>query len=523
VRCRGAGDTSTVNSTFREIIRHATVFGFGAILARLASIALLPLYTRYLTPADYGVMAIIDLTVSLLSIVVGGGIASAATRSHFAEAGESYLDRVWSTAIAAVIGAATFVLGPAVLARRPLAAIAFGPDLVAGPGYLLIAFATLWLGSIAFVVESYFRSLKASSFLVAVNFSRLLVNIFLNVLFVVGFQMGVVGVLWGNLVAAAFAIIVQGAVLLRTRRHFAFDRDLLGIYWQFGWPLVVYGLLAVIMHEADRFVLRLFVGLDEVGRYAIAYQIGQGVNSLVIVPFTSIWIVIVYQIANEPDAVSTYARVFKHFVKGLALVLLLASLCAEPILRLIAPPEYAGAADIVPVVCLAYLLFSLHEHFKVPALLSGRTTTILPVVAVAAVTNVGLNFVLIPWLGAIGAAWATVATFGVFSLGGLLQYRRIARYPYPFRSATAVILGMVGSYLVYRFLARSTPSLTLRTAIAVAMWAVWALAVWGRHARDLLHATRGLDHILRPGGVPQAAAGAGTADTAPAASTIRSS
>jgi O-antigen/teichoic acid export membrane protein len=489
-----------VNSTFRQILRHASVFGIGAILFRLASIVLLPLYTRYLTPSDYGVLAILDLTINLLSIVVGGGIASAATRSHFTVEGIAHYARVWWTAIIAVVTVASVVLACAFVMRAEISEIAFGRTLVTGASYLAVALPTLWLGSVTYVLESYFRSLKASTFLVSIGLVRLLINIALNILFVVGLGMGLAGVLWGNLLSAAVAGVVEFIVLSRALGRPIFDVTLLAPYWKFGWPLVVYGLLASVMHEADRYFLRLFVDLNGVGLYSVAYQIGQGVNTLVILPFTTIWGVLIYEVAKDPDAKETYARVFKHFVYGLSLVLLLAALFAAPILRIIAPPSYAPAAEIVPIVCLAYLLFSLHEHFKVPALLANRTASFLPVAAMAAAANVVLNLLLIPGFGAMGAAWASVLTFAVFSFAGLVQYRRIATYPYPFTRCGVVVLGMAVTYVLYRLFVRDVLGTSLQIIAAAAAWTAWAVLLFGRPLREHLAQTRSVAELFSEAG-----------------------
>ena len=209
---------------------------------------------------------------------------------------------------------------------------------------------------------------------------------------------------------------------------------------------------------------------------------------------------------KNQTAQATYARVFKHFVYGLSLLLLLASLFARPILAIIAPPEYAGAADIVPIVCLAYLLFSLHDHFKVPALLASRTIALLPAVTMAAVANVALNFLLVPWLGAAGAAWASVATFALFAFVGLVRNRRIERYPYPFAACFVAVAGMSATYIGYRLL-WSTTSGPLSIAAAVVVWLVWAVLLFGRSLRgqDWQRSFAVLRHSVFSGREPLAA------------------
>ena len=473
-----------MDTSVRQLARHAAVFGVGAIVSRLASIVLLPLYTRHLTPGDYGVIAIIDLTVNLLGILAGAGVVSAAMREHCTDPTPSHHDRVWWTALVVVAVVASIVFAPALALRTSLADALFGPAVPDGRYYLALGLSTLWVSTLLFVLESYCRARRDSGFLATLSVGRLLLNVALNVVLVVWMRQGIAGILWGNLITVVVVCLILLGMFLRSRGRFVFEPRLVRPYWAFGWPLVMFALLSAFMHEADRYILRVFLDLREVGLYSIAYQIGQGVNTLVIAPFTAIWHVLVYEVAQRADARLVYARVFRHMTYGLALIMLAASLSAETVIRLLAPPEYAPAAELVPIICLAYLFFSMHEHFKVPALITGRTTALLPVVAIAACTNIALNLLLIPALGARGAAWATVLTFVVFSFAGLVQYRRVEKYPYPFLSCAVVLSAMAATYIGYRALTTAVDSVPVEWMVAAALWTVWAVALFGRVARE---------------------------------------
>lgn len=468
-----------MSTPLRQIARHGAVFGIGAIASRLASLVLLPLYTRHLTPSDYGIIALVDLVMNLAALVAGAGIATAALREHCARESPEHHDRVWWTALLFVGTTAAGAFGILFVARDGIARLAFGAEVNRGAEYLTIALSALWIGTVMSMLEVYHRAIKASTFLVLVGFGRLLLNVALNVWLVVGLHQGVSGILWGNLTTTAVTCVVYLIPFVRVRGPLTVDTALLAPYWRFGWPLIVFGLMSACMHEADRYLLRVFVSLHDVGLYSLGYQIGQGVNTLVVVPFTAIWGVVVYEVAKRPDAAAVYARVFRHFVLGLAFVLLGASLFSRSLIRLLAPPEYGAAADIVPIVCLAYLLFSLHEHFKVPAIISGRTIALLPVVGAAAAANVLMNVLLIPLMGPAGAAWATVGTFGLFSFCGLAIYRRIAVYPYPLRSCGLIVAAMGATYIAFRLLVGAMESRALEAAAATVVWCVWAIVLFG--------------------------------------------
>jgi O-antigen/teichoic acid export membrane protein len=155
-----------------------------------------------------------------------------------------------------------------------------------------------------------------------------------------------------------------------------------------------------------------------------------------------------------------------------------AALFTRPLLAVAVAPEYLPAADLIPIVCLAYLFFSLHEHFKVPVMLAKRTRLMPPVFVIAALTNIAANLLLIPRLGAAGAAWASVGTFAVFSFTGLWRYRTIDRYPYPLLTCGLVVTGMSASFVLYRILAGVLSHTPWCLGIGLLLWIFWAIVLF---------------------------------------------
>src|SRR4029079_15405502 len=98
-------------------IKHSGVYGLGQVLSRLASVLMLPLYTHYLRPADYGTIAILDLTAGILTIVVGGGMVSAVSRHHFDTDVPHEQNAVWWTGLMVVVALATAAVVPAFWVR----------------------------------------------------------------------------------------------------------------------------------------------------------------------------------------------------------------------------------------------------------------------------------------------------------------------------------------------------------------------------------------------------------------------
>lgn len=465
---------------YRDIVKHSGIYGLGAILTRLASFLLLPFYTSYLQPAEYGCIAILDVTASVLGILITAGISGAVTRYHFEAKDERAQSRVWWTGMTIVIVMATGIVAPAWLARDSLARLTLGPSEPDGGYYYQLILLTLWFDAIGQLLDTYLRVRKWSAVFATSSFLFFLLNVGLNVCFLAVFDLGVSGVLLGNLISCALRRLFLFALFLVHTGSYAFDSGLGAKLMGFGGPLIVTALLTLVMHQADRYLLHLFVSMDQVGIYSLAASIGRALYNLSLLPFSSIWGVVIYEIADQPHAKKIYAQVFQYFVYCQMLLFLGVSLIGVPLLALVAAPAYAEAEQLLPIVCLAYLFFSLHEHFKVPALLAKRTLSLLPAFVTAAVINIIANLCLIPLLGATGAAWVSVLTFGAFSFIGLWRYRLIDKYPYPFFRCGLILLGMVGSYVVSRPLHQMGLSRFWLLGILSLIWTAWALLLLGR-------------------------------------------
>lgn len=468
---------------YRDILKHSAVYGLGQVLARLASFLLLPLYTSYLSPEEYGCIAILDLTVAVLGILIGSGAVAAISRHHFEAQNEKERNQVWWTGASFLAVAATTVVAPAWLSRDILARVTLGLENGEGGYFYAIALPTLWFTAVGWVADAYLRVRKWSVLSVCLSLCRLFINVALNVFFLVNLGMGVAGVLWGNLITGGLMMLISFTIFVYDRGTYAFHLPLVSKLWRFSVPLIGVAFLQLVMRQADRYFLRVFLDLHEVGVYSLASNIGQAVNTLCLLPFASIWGVVVYEIAEQSDAKRTYARVYAHFTYGIMVAMLGACLFARPLIELMAAPDYLPAADLIPLICLGQLFFSLNTFFNIPALVAKKTSSLLPGNLLGAVVSLLGNVLLIPLLSGGGAAWASVLAFGVLSATTLLMCRRIDRIDYSLVRSGLVLTGMGLCYVGYRSLGYFELSDASLCAVGGLTWAGWAMPLVGRVAR----------------------------------------
>ncbi len=475
-----------MRNSFKDLIKHSAIYGLGQVLSRMASFLLLPIYTRYLTPTDYGIIAILDFTGTILAIVTGAGMAQAVTRYHFDVKSEEERNSVWWTGLTFLLAISTTFLLISLLFREGLAELTLGEGIHNGGFYFSLILPTICVGVIGQFLEGYVRVRKWSAIAVGINQFRLFLNVGLNVYFLAVMDLGITGILIGNLITGTIITIAFFILFVKSLSSFSFHQELVVKLWRFGGPLIVNAWLGCLMHQANRYFLRFFVDMEQVGIYSVAFSIGQGVYFLYILPFSMIWSVVVYEIAEQPDAKMIFSRVFEYTMYGLALFMLGISLFARTIIDVMATAEYMSAAEVIPIICLSYLFYGLHEHFKVPVMLAKRTMTLIPVSGFAVVANIGSNLLLIPLFGTIGAAWASVVTFAVFSFVGLYRYRKISVFEYPFKRFSLVLTSMIFSLVAFQVFIEEAQISWKAMGVGALLWIFWLVVLFGYPLRNAL-------------------------------------
>jgi len=393
-----------------RIGRHTLIYGVGVVLGRAVSFIMLPVYTRYLTPADYGTLQLLIMVLEVMSIVAGSRLGAGIF--YYVHKADTDGDRQAVLSTAAFVLTAcygTVALGT-YLAAPHIAAIVFRSTTEAG--LVRIAAGTLATESLLLVPFAYLQVRERSAFYVGVNAVKLVLQVGLNVLFLVGMGLGAAGVLWSSLitntlVGTALTIYLFTRVGCRVSGRTV--RDLV----RFGLPFVATQVATFIMTFGDRYFLNKAGDAAVVGLYGLAYQFGFLLFALAWEPFNSIWEPARFAIARRADRDELYARVFVYFNVYLITLTVGIALFAHDFLNLVAGPAFRSAGSLVPVILVAYVLQAWYGIHWLGIQMRERTEYITFANGVGTVVALVGYVALIPrWLG-LGAALATVAAFAV--------------------------------------------------------------------------------------------------------------
>jgi O-antigen/teichoic acid export membrane protein len=418
-----------------RLAKHSAIYGLGAVVSRLIGVFLLPVVTRYLTRAELGAVDTLIALSIVLVIVFRAGISMAFFRYYFDAEDDAGRTRVVRTSFWYTMAAATTALVLGCLLAPQISEWLFSThshaDLVRA------AFVLLWAQMNYEQLTSLFRVEERSVAFVAATLANVLITVGSTILLVAVWDKGALGVLVGNFTGT----LVVYFVLLAYRRYqlgLEFDRPLFRQMQRFGLPLVPSGLAIWAIDFADRFFLLKLKNAAEVGLYSVGVRISTAILLLLIALRTA-WPAFAYSIKEDDEAKRTYAFVLTYVLFVSSWVALTLSLLAPWLVRLLTTPAFYGGARVVPLLVFGATAFI---GFNVMSIGIGRakaTQFNWVVTGAAAVIAVGLNLILIPPYGMMGAAASTLVAYTVMFLGMTVRAQQVFPVPYQWRRLATVV------------------------------------------------------------------------------------
>lgn len=418
----------------RRLATTGAAYTAASIFSKLIAVALLPLYTRHLTKADYGAAEILFAGVVTASIVVRLGLIESVLRFYYRE--DEDPDRIVGATFSGLFWFAT--IGALVLLpfAEPLAELLLDPshpaELQTGTELTRIAIGGLWVATLfEYLLTLYRLDERARAYFIT-TIANVLGTIALTVILVVGVGDGARGLLLGSyLVGAAFVLVL----ILEQRRRLTLrvDPPLLKRLLRFGLPTMPAEVSLYLLNFVDRVIIIRTIGgaegLAAAGLYSVGVKFAQAVNVLVR-GFQLAWPPLAYSIRDDDEARHTYATVITLFLAGCTWMVVGLWLLARYLIRFFAAPEFFDAYEVVGLIAAAVTLYALYMVMVVVLGRTGRTEFNLPAALAALVSNVALNLLLVPPLGIVGAG---LALLGSYLVVVALMYRFTERlFPVPY-------------------------------------------------------------------------------------------
>lgn len=431
---------------FLLLVKNSSWYLAGNFFLTFLGVILLPLYTRFLTPTEYGIIAIAASITALLSAFYQLGLIGAYSRFYFEyKDDQKELKRYISTIIWFIgLFGLVFTLLLAIFGR-PIQALT--PGVPFSPYIQLAICSSYFALFLQFRLVLYQSQQKAKLYTVLFVTSSI-VQVLLTIYLVVLQKQGALGYIKAGLISQ----VVSASVSLWLLRHYlapVIDGVKLRLSLRYGLPLLPHALAAWMFSQSDRMILNGLVSTAEAGLYSIGYVIGSAM-SMVAASVNFAWAPLLFSsMKDRGDAAKgEIARFATYWVLVMCFVFLLISIFSREIITVFAAPQYHEAYRVVPLIALGFLFGGFYYIVANPLFWAGKTAVIAACTITAGLLNVGLNFLLIPKLQMMGAATAA-ALSSLYCFGAVAYFSlRSLPFPYEYKRLLKVLAITAACYLL---------------------------------------------------------------------------
>jgi O-antigen/teichoic acid export membrane protein len=444
----------------KNLFKQSSIYALGDLLTKGAGFFLLPLYTAYLTPEDYGIISLATVTATIFGIVSTGGLKGAILKFYYdfdeEKKRKQFYGSIWLFYLL-VPGVLLFLfeLKGEMIFQQILPSVSYHP-------YLRLALWTIYVKTL--FTEPPLQILKAKS--EATKYSLLKVGIFslstiFTIWFVVFLQQGAKGLLFakylGNLMIATASVYYLYR-FIRIRFVWGYLKKAL----LYSLPMVPHYLSHWVLSSSDRFVLEYFVPLGDVGVYNVGYTIGSAMSMIAIAGNNAIIPLYGDLDLENKSGIQDVIKTATYYIATVTGIGLLIALFAEDFIFLAIPKSYHGAIDVIPWVVLGYVFMAFYfTQINLLTITLGKTSVVGISTAIAALVNLGLNILLIPYLGMEGAAITTAFTYFILFLGMKYFSRREYALDFEYMRMLKVLLVGIVVFILSYFVVPSTPYISI--------------------------------------------------------------
>lgn len=462
-----------------SLLSDAVTYGASSLVGQLIAFFLLPLYTRFLTPEDYGISGMLLVVTMIFGPLANLGMTNATFRQYSIVKDPDERRMILGTGLVSVVVTSLITLAYSQLFAGPIAEYIVGKSETVDLVRLSLLSAAI--ASVGAVPRVMLRASRKVRMVATLNIAAILFTALPTIWLVVVDQQGVRGVVLGILIGEICAAVASFFCTLGAFR-LEFSRSLWKSMLSYGLPFVPHHLQAVGLIVFGQYMVREMLGLDEAGLYNVATKFAMPV-SFVVTAVQNSWAAYKFQIHAEDENPTAFFRsTFTYYLAALTYLWVGVALWGPEVVRLMTGPNFHSAALLIWATGLVPVAQGVYYMSGTGMELSNNTRP-FPLVSLAGlVTVVGSAMLLIPATGALGAAlataigwgamsavmyyfaqrrlaidydWVTAAGFGLLAVGCVCVSYYTQSAPLPFRLATDIVISLLYPAIAFAMLLRS--------------------------------------------------------------------
>lgn len=450
---------------FRKLFRQSAIYGLGTLSTKLAGFVLIPLYTKNFSVGQFGILGLLEVSAAVVISFFSFSVYSGFFRWYWDKSSEGKKESLFFTVT-------IFQLSVVVLTY--LAALPFLKSLSqfildsADYTYLLKLMLISSLMQLVLLMPNTLLRLQEKPWLFTLaNVLQLFFSLIVTVYFIAYRHAGIEGIYYGQIVGSlAFAsVLIRYSIKnMVFRIEFLMLRDLL----LYSFPLFLSGVGLVMLNVTDRYSLNALGNLADVGLYSYGFKLANTLNVFLITSVNFAIQPMIYRMMNAPNNKRFYAKLMTYYSFGTIIFGLGMMVFGMEITKLFAKRvEYFDAWYIFPFIIYAIIFGMMKDVATTGLSISKKTKIIAVTVAITAVLNLILNYLLIPLFGNQGAALSKMLSMLVFFLLTFFYAQKEYPIPYEMKRIFLMLIVSAGLYIVSMFFNSWSiiPRLAAKTAL----------------------------------------------------------
>jgi len=391
-------------SIAKQFLKDSTIYSLQPILVQALTFVLLPIYTNYLSPAEYGNMQYVIMIASFFKTVVGLGLGSSFWKytTKSSEYGEK--DVVKAFVLLQVYLSASLFLLYVLIDMAFVNSLLFYCIVIAlGTEIVSVHYKT---GQVLYRAKFQTKKYIATTFI----YSALYLS--LNALFIIVFKMGLIGVFYALLITNVVLSIITFVQFRDIFSGGVFKKVLAKEMVQYGVPMMIGNLVFMFLNLSDRFLLKTLVDDEALGYFSYGSKFGNLLNVFVVTPFFMAWNPLRWQIYERPDGKEIFAK-FNNYLMVLTPIFGGLFCAAVPLAMeiLTVNSEYLNGIKIVSFITFAQVFYCFYYFNSMGLMFENKTKYQSIIIAAAAIVSIGVNCIMLPLYGFYGAGLASLLSY----------------------------------------------------------------------------------------------------------------
>ncbi len=430
----------------KSSVRDTAIYSIGTFSSKLAGFILVPLYTNslYLSEIDYGVLNLVEANLQFMISVFGLGLCYAFERwyydKEFIEKRETtFFTILVSTLVLSLVLVLTLFPFAGSLSRILFESASYG-------NIFQLMLINAGFEIVAQTPNSLVRMKEKPSLFTLANMCKLGTSVLLTVVFVVYFKLGLEGVYYAQILG----VLVYFIILSR----FLYSQSKIGFEWavlkdmiRFRFPFLLPIIALNVFNFNDRFVLSNVSGVIDAGIYSLGAKLA---NTIKVFLITAIWLALtptIYRMMNDPLNKRFYSKVMTYMGFAVIIFVMVFSFFGKELVMLLAKDKtYWDAYLVIPIVSLGIFFGLLKDVSLIGLNITKKTKSIATVTIGITIANLGLNILLVPYMGMLGAAFSGLIAQFLFFIIIYAVAQKHYKIPYELNKVGLMVLLAIALY-----------------------------------------------------------------------------